>query len=63
MACKGTRVTQSEKRKMWELYQKLGCYKEVGRKCRRSPDTVSRYVLEYEAALQTMNYHNINKED
>lgn len=52
MAAKGTRVTEREKRRMWELYQKLNSYKAVAKKMRRSPDTVSKYVLEYETALK-----------
>lgn len=36
---------------MWRLYQQLGSYKKVATKMRRSPDTVSRYVHEYEAAV------------
>ena len=49
---KGTRVTQREKKKMWELYQELGSYTKVGKKMRRNPDTVSRYVQEYECSLK-----------
>ena len=45
------RVTQKEKGKIWELYQKMGCYKKVANKMRRNPDTVSKYVHEYEAAV------------
>lgn len=45
------RVTQKEKEKMWELYQKLGSYKKVAEKLNRCPDTVSRHVHEYEAAV------------
>jgi len=52
MAAKGTKVLQKEKKKMWETYQLLGSYKKVAKKMRRSPDTVSRYVREYETALQ-----------
>lgn len=52
MAAKGTRVTQREKRKMWELYQALGSYAAVAKKLRRNRDTVARYVREYETALQ-----------
>lgn len=50
MAAKGTRVTKREKRKMWELYQEYESYSVVAKKMRRSPDTVSKYVREYEAA-------------
>ena len=52
MAAKGTKVTQREKKKMWEQYQLLGSYKKVAKKMRRNPDTVSRYVQEYERGLQ-----------
>lgn len=52
MAAKGTKVTQREKKRMWELYQDLGSYTKVAKKMRRSPDTVSRYVQEYERCLQ-----------
>ena len=55
MACKGTRVTEREKKRMWDLYQELGSFKKVGKKMRRSPDTVSRYVLEYQATLRMVN--------
>lgn len=51
MAAKGTKVLQKEKKKMWELYQTLGSYTKVAKKMRRSPDTVSRYVQEYERSL------------
>ena len=48
------KVTEQEKRKMWELYQKYGSYKKVARIMHRSPDTVSRHVREYEAAIAGM---------
>jgi DNA-binding transcriptional LysR family regulator len=48
---KGTRVTQQEKEKMWQLYNQLGSYAKAAKKLHRSPDTVSRYVREYEAAV------------
>ena len=51
MAAKGTRVTQREKEKMWQLYQEVGSFAKVAKKMRRNPDTVSRYVREYEAAV------------
>lgn len=51
MAAKGTKVTETEREKMWQLYQQLGTYKAVAKKMRRSPDTVSRHVHEYEAAV------------
>lgn len=47
------RVSQAEKEKMWQLYQQLGTFKKVAEKMNRSPDTVSRYVREYEAAVHT----------
>lgn len=49
MAAKGTRVTENEKEKMWQLYQEGNTFVAIGKKLRRSPDTVSRYVHEYEA--------------
>ena len=52
MAAKGTRVNNREKRRMWELYQTLGSYAAVAKKMRRSPDTVAKYVREYETAIQ-----------
>lgn len=48
---KGTRVTQREKEKMWQLYQEGISFKKIAKKLQRSPDTVSRYVHEYEAAV------------
>ena len=51
MAGKGTKVLQKEKKKMWELYQQYGSYAKVAKKLRRNPDTVSRYVQEYERSL------------
>ena len=56
MACKGTRVTEKEKKRMWELYQEIGCYKTIAKKLRRNPNTVSRYVAEYEMASATANH-------
>ena len=50
------RVTQSEKEKMWQLYQRLGTFTAVAKKMRRCPDTVSRYVREYEAAVGAASY-------
>lgn len=58
MAAKGTRVTNREKRRMWELYQQLGSYTKVAKKLRRSRDTVSKYVLEYETALKVAQLLN-----
>ena len=56
MAAKGTKVTETEREKMWQLYQQLGTYKAVAKKMRRSPDTVSRHVREYEAAVRATGY-------
>jgi len=53
---KGTRVTQREKEKMWQLYQEMHSFVKVAKKLRRSPDTVSRYVREYEAAVSVVGY-------
>lgn len=50
------RVTQKEKEKMWKLYQECGSFKTVAKKMRRNPDTVSRYVHEYEAAVVAAGY-------
>ena len=50
---KGTRVTQKEVARMYELYQQLGCYKAVAKKMRRSPDTVSRHIATFEASRAT----------
>ena len=54
MAAKGTRVTQQEKEKMWQLYNQLGSFTKVAKKMNRSPDTVSRYVHEHEAAVNAV---------
>ena len=56
MAAKGTRVTQQEKEKMWQLFQDGNSFVKIGKKLRRSPDTVSRYVHEYEAAVGAAGY-------
>ena len=53
---KGTRVTQQEKEKMWELYQKYQSFKLVAKKMDRDPGTVSRHVHEYEAAVTAAGY-------
>lgn len=55
MACKGTRVTKREQLRMWNLYQQLGSYAKVAKKMRRSRDTVSKYVSQYEMALGITN--------
>lgn len=54
MATKGTRVTQKEKEKMWELYQDGKTFVAIGKKLRRCADTVSRHVHEYEAAVNAV---------
>lgn len=36
---------------MWKLYKEYGSFKQVARKMRRSPDTASRHVREFEAAV------------
>ena len=56
MAAKGTRVTQQEKEKMWQLYREGNSFVKIGKRLRRSPDTVSRYVREYEAAVSVAGY-------
>lgn len=52
MAAKGTRVTEQEKEKMWQLYQHLGSYAAVAKKMNRDPGTVSRHVREHEAEVR-----------
>lgn len=56
MGAKRTRVTQQEKEKMWQLYQDGNSFVKIGKKLQRSPDTVSRYVHEYEAAVSAAGY-------
>ena len=56
MAAKGTRVTQQEKERMWQLYHDGNSFVKIGKKLRRSPDTVSRYVHAYEAAVSAAGY-------
>lgn len=41
---------------MWRLYQDLGSYTKVAKKVKRNPDTVSKYVKEYEAAVRATGY-------
>lgn len=48
---KGTRITNLEMAQMYALYQALGSFELVGKKMRRSPDTVSKYVKIYDAAI------------
>lgn len=54
MAAKGTRVTQQEKEKMWQLYQEGFSFRKIAAKLHRSPDTVSRYVHEHEAVVNAV---------
>ena len=42
----GKPVLPEEKQLMYDLYQELKSYTAVGKKLRRSPDTVSKYVKE-----------------
>lgn len=56
MAAKGTRVTEKEKEKMWKLFQDGNSFEKIAKRLRRSPDTVSRYVHEYEAAVRAAGY-------
>lgn len=56
MATKGTRVTEAEILKMVELYIELGSFKKVGKKMRRSPDTVSKYVHQWMAVHNCVNH-------
>ena len=56
MACKGTRVSQKEKEKMWQLYMDLGSYRAVAKRMKRCEDTVAKYVREYEIATGVLNY-------
>ena len=49
-------VTQAEKEKMWQLYQKYGTCTAVAKKMNRNASTVSRYVREYETAIGVAGY-------
>lgn len=46
------RVTEQEKEKMWQLYQKHGSYTKVAKLTKRDRSTVARYVSEYEASVR-----------
>ena len=46
------RVTEKEKEKMWQLYQKHGSYTKVAKLTKRDRSTVARYVSEYEASVR-----------
>ena len=52
MAKRNRSVTEQEKETMWRLYQETPCYAKVAKKVNRCPDTVSKYVREYEAAVR-----------
>ena len=41
---------------MWQLFQDGNSFVKIGKKLRRNPDTVSRYVHEYEAAVGAAGY-------
>lgn len=45
-----------QREKMWQLYQDGNSFAKIGKKLRRSLDTVSRYVHEYEAAMSAAEY-------
>lgn len=59
---KGFKVTEEEKRKMWELYQVQRSYVAVAHIMKRSPDTVSHHVREYEIAVSITNHFISNSE-
>ena len=50
------RVSEQEKQKIWELYQKYGSISVVAKKSGRCRSTVSRYVGEFEAATRATAY-------
>ena len=50
------RVTETEKEKMWQLYQQHGSFAKVAKLLKRDRSTVARYVSEYEAAVRTAGY-------
>ena len=50
------RVTEQEKEKMWQFYQKHGSYAKVAKLMKRDRSTVARYVSEYEAAVRAAGY-------
>lgn len=57
---KGTKVTQKEKEKMWLLYTEHNLtFKQIGKKMRRSPDTVSRYVHQLEFTASVLHSNSI----
>lgn len=50
------RVTQTEKEKMWQLYQQYGSITKVAKRMNRAQSTVSKYVREYETAVGVAGY-------
>lgn len=50
---KGTRVTQEEAKKMWQLYQAYGSMAKVAKHMKRDRGTVARHVAAYEASVNT----------
>lgn len=53
MSKKGSKVTQQEAKKMWELYQTCGSVVAVARTMRRDRGTVSKHIAAYEASINT----------
>ena len=53
MSKKGSRVTQQEAKKMWELYQVCGSVVAVARTRKRDRGTVSKHIAAYEASVNT----------
>lgn len=53
MAAKGTKVTQKEVERMVNLYAEYGTYTKVAKKMRRNPDTVAKYLQQYEISKLT----------
>ena len=53
---KGTKVTQKEIEKMWVLYTEQNLtFKQIGKKMRRNPDTVSKYVHQLEFTREVLH--------
>lgn len=53
MAKKGSRVSQEEAKKMWQLYQECGSITKVASRMKRDRGTVSRHIAAYEASVNT----------
>lgn len=51
-----TRVSEQEKEKLWRLCQACQSMKNVASNRKRSPDTDSRHVHEYESAVRAAGY-------